>query len=156
MGLDGRAGPGPVGWMDIARTAGHTDSSHLAGHTGSALQPLQNTPEMSLFTSKAPSETSRVRPFPCAPVILVSICPSPIRVRVCPSVLPQSPLPGGRGEVQGPNLTPPSGTWGSLWGVPGQAPNTHFHPGAPATPFCPGFTPKQAPFCPPPSAQGAG
>uniref|UniRef100_A0A8C9U8Z6 Zinc finger and BTB domain containing 17 n=1 Tax=Serinus canaria TaxID=9135 RepID=A0A8C9U8Z6_SERCA len=51
---------------------------------------------------------------------------------------------------------PPSGTWGSLWGVPGLAPHTQLHPEAPAAPFYPGFPPKQALLCPRPQRGAAG
>lgn len=131
------------------------DSSHLAGHTGSALRPPNpcTTPQKCPFLPQKPhSETSTVRPFLSAP--LIHIHPSPIRVQGPSIRLTSLPPLWGRGEVQGPTPTLSSGTWGSLWGVPGQAPNTHLHPGAPAAPFCSDFTSKQALFCPPPSAQG--
>lgn len=115
---------------------------------------LAQHPKNAPFHPKGPSQKAAGSdPFP-ALVIHVSICPSPIRVRGL-SISPASlPPPWGKGGSPRPHPDPPPhGTWGSLWGVPGQAPSTHLHPGAPAAPFCPDFTPKQVLFCPSPSAQ---
>lgn len=151
MGWHGQTGPGPAAWTDIAQTPGHMDSSHLAGHTDRGLQSLSSctTPQKHPFLPQRPhSETSRVRPLPSAPVIHVSVCPGSVH---------QSHLTlWGRGGSPLPHPDAPSGTWGLLWGVPGQAPNTHLHPWAPAAPFCPGFTPNRLCSAPHPQPGGAG
>lgn len=111
--MDGQIQPG--GWT----LHGHLDSSHLARHTDSALQPsqpLHNTPKL-LFTLKAPLRNQQGQ--------TLSLGPSNPSVRLsqphlCLDSVHQScltPISLGEGEKSKALPWPSSGTSGSLWGA---------------------------------------
>lgn len=117
MDLGGQTGPGPAGWTNIAQTPRHMDNSHLAGHRQCppAPQPLHNTPEMPIFTPKAPLRNQQGQ--------TLSLCPSNPHLskpHLCPRSVHPSHLTCTSMEKGGsprPHPDPPQWDLGDRCGV---------------------------------------